>query len=133
MNILRSAAGALAVVLLAGCGAVGGHGSAGGEVTGKLLMEGGPLGPGGQQPGTRSIPGVVTFSAAGHRSVSVRVANSGAFTVNLPPGRYRVTGKSPRIIQVGNGTRRELPCSQLLTVTVTAHHTATIAVTCIVP
>ena len=134
MRILRRSAGALAVLLLlAGCAPASGHSPVTGEVTGKLLMEGGPIGPGGQQPGARSVPGTITFSAAGHQTVSVHVGKSGAFTVKLRPGRYLVTGKSPRIIEVSTGLPREMPCSQPQAVTVTARHTATIAVTCIVP
>jgi len=138
MRFPRSFAGVLAVLLLnapllAGCAAAGGHQPAAGRVTGRLLMEGGALGPGGRQPGKRPIPGTVTFTAAGRQPVSVQVPKAGTFTVLLPPGRYRVFGRSPRIIQVSNGAKRELPCSQPLRVTVTAHHSTTIAVTCIVP
>jgi hypothetical protein len=104
-----------------------------GHVAGRLVMEGGPLRPGGRQPGRRPIPGTVTFTSAGHRRVMVRVGPSGTFSVRLPPGRYHVSGRSPRIIEVSSGAERELPCSQPLAVTVTIQHTAAIAVTCIVP
>jgi hypothetical protein len=105
-----------------------------GHVTGKLLMEGGPIGPGGQQPGERPIPGTVTFTAAGHRPVNVRVGISGRFSAWLPHGRYHVTGHSPDIITVtGSGRHLEQTCSQPWTVTVRARHTATVAVVCVVP
>lgn len=149
MNLLRTCVGVLAALLLAGCAATAGHGSVTGHIVGRLLMEGGPLGPGGRQPGERQpgerpIPGTVTFTAAGHRRVTVPVGPSGTFSVRLPSGRYHVSGRSPRITEVSSGsvisdsglatgTERELPCSQPLSVTVTARHTATIAVTCIVP
>jgi len=133
----------LAVGLLAGCAAAlaqpaaAGHpadaGHAASRLTGHLVMEGGPIQPGGQQP-VRPIPGTVTFTAAGHRPTSVQVGNSGTFSVRLSPGRYRVSAKSPRIIEVdAAGHHHELPCSQPVSVTVKAGHTAAITVACIVP
>jgi hypothetical protein len=140
MKILRASAGVLAIALLAGCTAAAadqghrqGHGRGMGRVTGRFFLEGGPLGPGGQQPGKRPIVGTVTFTAAGHRSFSVLTTSSGRFTVRLPAGRYSVSGRSPRVVEVSGGTRRVLPCSQPLKVTVTAGHGANVAVTCIVP
>jgi hypothetical protein len=132
----------LAVGLLAGCAAAlaqptaAGHPADGhdasGRVTGRLVMEGGPIQPGGQQP-VRPIPGLVTFTEAGHRPTSIQVGNSGTFSVRLSPGRYRVSAKSPRIIEVDGGHDRELPCSQPLSVTVKAGHPAAITVACAVP
>src|SRR6516225_6501719 len=94
-------AAAVAVLMLTGCGTAGGPGPAPGDgargrpaaghVTGRLVLEGGPVRPGGRQPGPRAIPGVVTFTIAGHRPVRVRAGRSGIFTVRLPPGRYRVS------------------------------------------
>jgi hypothetical protein len=124
-------------MLLAGCGAAGaqtgGSAPARGHLTGKLVMEGGPLGPGGQQPGERPIRGTVTLTAAGHRPVTVQVGRSGAFSLTLPPGKYHVSGRSPSVMEEGSGGERELPCSQPLSVTVTPQHTATVTVACIVP
>jgi hypothetical protein len=130
----------LAGPLLAGCGTAGvrepvtGHvtAKAAGHVTGKLVMAGGPLGPGGQQPRERPLPGTVTFTA-GHRTVSVKVGTAGTFSVLLPPGRYQVSGRSPSVLEVDGATSRELPCSQPTAATVTAGHTATVTVACIVP
>jgi hypothetical protein len=123
-----SAAGHTTGRTLAGTARVTGH------VTGKLLIEGGPIGPGGQQPGERPIPGTVTFTAAGHRPVAVGVGVSGKFSVWLAPGRYRVAGRSPRIITVtSTGKDEERTCSAPLSVTVRARHTTTIAVVCPVP
>ena len=62
----------------------------------------------------RPMPGTVAFTAAGHPRVTVRVQNSGIFSVQLPPGRYHVSG----------------PCPQSLPVTVTAHHTTHVNVIC---
>lgn len=105
-----------------------------GRVTGRLLMAGGPIGPGGQQPGQRPIPGTVTFTMAGHRLVNVGVGTSGRFSAWLPSGRYHVTGRSPDIITVSDSGRHlEQTCSQPLSVTVRARHTTTIAVECSVP
>jgi len=136
----------VAAVLLTGCTAAGAaeHPASGpaagnqaraaGHVTGRLLIEGGPIGPGGQQPGERPIPGTVTFTAAGHRPVSVGAGTSGKFSAWLPPGRYRVAGRSPDIETVTtSGKTVEQTCSQPMSVTVSARHAATIAVVCIVP
>jgi hypothetical protein len=107
--------------------------SARGVVTGKLLIEGGPIGPGGQQPGERPIPGTVQFTASGRRPVTVRADSSGTFSVTLPAGTYDVSGRSPRLTDASNGGSRQTPCSQPLSVSVTPQHTTTITLTCIVP
>jgi len=85
MNQWRTCACVLGALLLTGCAAAGaaehaashttGQMPAGatGHVTGRLLIEGGAMGPGGQQPGERPIPGTVTFTRAGHRPVAVGV------------------------------------------------------------
>ena len=153
MKLLRICACAVTGLLLsglaAGCasaggasagGASAGGASAGGSVrpatghlTGKLVMEGGPLGPGGQQPGERPMSGTVTFTAAGHRAVTVEVGSSGKFSVPLPPGSYQVSGRSPDVMEVDGGHSRELPCSQPASVAVSAGTTATITLACVVP
>ena len=146
MSQLRACACLVAALLLTGCTAAGAaeHPASGpaagnqaraaGHVTGRLLIEGGPIGPGGQQPGERPIPGTVTFTAAGHRPVSVGVGTSGKFSAWLAPGRYRVAGRSPDIETVtSSGKTVEQTCSQPFSVTVSARHAATIAVVCIVP
>ncbi len=155
MSRLLAWAAAVAVLLLAGCGTRGGHGpvpghgasgqrTAAGRVAGRLLIEGGALGPGGRQPGARPVRGVVTFTTAGHRPVKAQAGRSGVFSVGLPPGRYPVSGRSPAVMTVSNGavlsargllrgTEWEAPCSWPLSVTVTAHHTVRIAVICFVP
>ena len=149
MSQLRTCACLLGALLLTGCTAAGaaqpatghtaGHASGGparstGQVTGRLLIEGVPISPDGQQPGERPIAGTVTFTAARHRPVSVGVGASGRFSVWLPPGRYQAAGRTPDIITVtDSGRDLEQTCSQPLSVTVTARHTATITVLCIVP
>ena len=57
MNLMRAPAAMLAVLLLAGCA---GHEPATGQVTGRLLSQGGG------SPGQRPMPGTVAFTAAGH-------------------------------------------------------------------
>jgi hypothetical protein len=122
-----------AVMLTAACAAADPPASPSGFVTGKLLIEGGPISPGGQQPGKRPIPGTVQFTASGRRPVTARAGSSGTFSVTLPAGTYDVSGSSPRIIDGGNGSSRQVPCSEPLSVTVTSQHTTTITLTCIVP
>ena len=140
MNVLRTCGYALAALVLAGCATASaqpttakGH-PATGHLTGRFFMEGGAISLNGQQPGDRPIPGTVTFTAAGHRTVTIEVGPSGRFSKQLPPGTYQVSGRSPYIETVnGPGKPQELPCAQLSSATVTAGHTTTITLTCIVP
>lgn len=154
MKTLRSCACVLAVLALAGCSAASqtsqtshptatsqtGAAAGTGRLTGRFVMEGGPISPNGQQPGERPLPGTVTLTTAGQRPVTIQVGASGRFSVWLPPGRYQVSGRTPNIEQassaeVGSGATQgvELPCSRPLSVTITAGHTAAITLTCIVP
>ncbi len=105
-----------------------------GRLAGRFVMAGGPIQPDGRQPGTRPISGTVTFTAAGRPPVSVRAGSSGTFSAPLPPGRYHVSGRSPAIMTVdGSGHGHEDRCSQPASATVTAGHTVTITLACIVP
>src|SRR5215471_14247674 len=116
MNRPLGCAAAVAVLLLAGCGTRGGsgpmpgHGASGrpaeGRVTGRLLLEGGPIRPDGRQPGPRPIRGVLTVSNG------AAVTDSG---------------------QLLSGREWERSCSFPLSVTVTARHTTRAAVICPVP
>src|SRR5689334_6200490 len=173
MNRLTAGAGALAVLLLAACGATTGQGTTGQgstgtagtgatgtgtittgtvstgtvttgtgtttvarttTVTGRFLMEGGPVRPGGDQPRERPLRGMVTFTAAGERTVSVPVGGAGTFSVALAAGTYHVSGRSPEIMEVSSGgAQHETVCSEPLTLHVTGQHTLKVAVTCIVP
>jgi hypothetical protein len=130
MRRLQAVTGVAAIMLLSACApavvhapAVA-HAPASGIVTGKLQIEGGPISPGGQQPGKRPVPGTVRFTSTRQHRVTVRVGNSGAFSVQLPPGTYAVCSRSPAA---------QGPCSQARRVTVTARHTTKIAFTFIVP
>jgi hypothetical protein len=135
----------LAAPLLAGC-ASGGTATvaattmgqvqapAEGRLAGRMVMEGGPMSPDGQQPPERPISGTVTITAPGHKAVTVKAGSSGRFSVSLPPGRYQLSGRSPAIMTVdANGHSHEQRCSQPVSATVTASHTATITLACIVP
>ena len=138
MKPLRICACALTGLLLTGlatgCASAGGPARpATGHLSGKFVMEGGPLGPGGKQPGERPMSGTVTFTAAGHQTVAVEVGSSGEFSVPLPPGRYQVAGRSPDVMEVDGGHSRELPCSQPSPVVVSAGNTATVTLACVVP
>jgi hypothetical protein len=126
--------GLLLTPLAAGCAsAAAAQPPASGHLTGKLVREGGPLGPGGKQPGERAMSGTVTVTSAGHHPVTVTVGSSGTFSVPLPPGRYHVSGRSPDVMEIDGGHSRELPCSQPTSAIVTAGQTATIMLTCVVP
>jgi len=97
------------------------------------VLEGGPLGPGGQQPGIRPIAGTVRFTGGDHQPVTVRTSSAGVFSVRLPPGRYLVSDSSPSVQLVSaDGTSRQ-EWSTPVWVTITAHHTTTITLTSIVP
>jgi hypothetical protein len=131
MSRLQAVTGVAAIVVLSACAPAIAHApavahapAASGTVTGKLQMEGGPISPGGQQPGKRPVPGTVRFTSTRQHPVTVRVGNSGSFSVRLPPGTYVVCPRSP----AGQG-----PCAQGRRVTVTARHTAKIVFTFIVP
>jgi hypothetical protein len=130
MSRLQAVTGVAAIVLLSACAPALAHAPAvvhapaSGTVTGKLQIEGGPISPGGQQPGKRPVPGTVRFTSTRQHRVTVRVGNSGAFSVQLPPGTYVVCSRSPAA---------QGPCSQARRVTVTARHTTEIAFTFIVP
>jgi len=144
-----SACAAVLAMALAGCGTaraldhLPGHIITGqGHVAGRFLIWGGTLKQ--SQSGPRPIRGVVTFTAAGHQRVKVRVGPSGVFSASLPPGRYQVSGRSPSVMTVSNGavvgvhglikgSEWESPCSQPLSVTITAHHTVRASVICYVP
>lgn len=145
MNQWRTCACVLGALLLTGCTAAGAAeyaasqgtsqppARATGHLTGKLSVEGGPIGPGGKQPGERPIPGTVTLTAAGHRPVTIKVGNSGKFSAWLPSGRYRVIWRSPAIITVTDSGHEEQTSSPAPPVTISARHVATITLVAIVP
>ena len=102
----------------AGAGQGRGQPSATGTVVGRFVREGGPIRLGGKQPLTVRLPGTVQFVSPHGRRVSVVTGKSGTFSLKLPPGTYRVAGRTPRLPGPGGGRGRETPCSQPLSVTV---------------
>ena len=109
-------------------------GSPGGTVTGRLLIEGGPVNFGsGRQPGQRPIPGTVRFTSTGRRAVTAWAGTSGTFTARLPAGTYDVSFRTPRILEEdSNGTSHQT-WSSPRTVTVTPRHTTRIVLICDIP
>jgi hypothetical protein len=139
---------AAVAALVAGCGpgtstATGGHDGHHGssvrpgrvKVTGVFVREGGPLGTDGKQPPNEPLSGVLRFRSGKHGVVWVQVGKSGKFVAFLWPGTYAVVGQSPQLQQAGTNTSNggEAPCSQPLSVTVTAHHAPKVTVACVVP
>jgi hypothetical protein len=122
-----------AVLLPAACAAAPGQAHSDGTVTGRLVREGGPLGPGGQQPGMHPISGTVRFTSGDHRVITVRTSSADMFSVQLPAGRYDVSDRSPAILLVGSDGISRQAWSSPVSVTVTAHHTARVTLTSIVP
>jgi hypothetical protein len=146
MNALKIAAGACAPLLLAACAAgqgVGHHGPPAGQsappdqmgtVTGVFHRIGGPLRPGGKPPKVVPLTGRMRFTRPGHPAVSVPVGRSGRFTVQLPPGTYRVTGITPDIITVlDNGRQLDGRCHGAHDLRVRPGRTGHITVVCSVP
>ena len=123
----------LAVMLMAAaCTAARASVPRAGTVTGRIVLEGGPISPGGKQPGTRRIPGTVRFTGGHRRPVTVHTG-TGKFSVRLPAGRYHVSDRSPRwLLVAANGTSRQTWSIPVL-VTVTAHHTTKITLAYIAP
>jgi len=133
MKRLQAVTGIAAIVLLAACAPAVAHTVAhttargtvtGGTVSGKLQIEGGPISPDGQQPGKRPWPGTVQFTGAHHHRVTVRVGDSGTFSVQLPPGTYSACSRAAGM---------QGPCSDTRKVAVTSRHTTEIAFTFFVP
>jgi hypothetical protein len=90
---------------LSGCSSSGGGPSSSGTATPitpaddgigtRLVVSGQLLGVGGPAPGApRSWPGSVSWTGPTHGTV--RVHSDGRFALSLPPGRYELTGHSPR-------------------------------------
>ncbi len=126
----------LALALTACAASAPGHVTPAGDgrIIGTFIRAGGPLGPGGKQPRDRPLAGTVQFFAAHHPTIAVRVGRSGRFAVSLPAGTYRVSGRSPSILEVlASGATRESACSAEQQVAVVTGRTLQISVTCPVP
>ena len=141
MKLAQAVGGLAPVLLLTACGVASSsaaaagptHDPAHGTVTGRMVREGGPIGPGGQQPGLHPIPGTVRFTAGQHRVITVHTSRAGTFSVHLPSGRYQVSDRSPRLLQVGADGIGRQTWSGPVTVLVTADHLTRVTLTSIVP
>jgi hypothetical protein len=139
VKLAQAASGLAAMPLLAGCAASLAHDAAGradparGTVTGRMVREGGPIGPGGQQPGIHPITGTVRFTGRQHQVVTVRTSKAGRFSVRLAPGRYQVSDHSPRLLLVGANGISHQTWSRPVVVTVTAHHITRVTLATLVP
>jgi hypothetical protein len=78
---------ALGIAVLAGCGGSTGYQQ---NVTGRFVRVGGPA-PGSPVP----LPGTITARAATGQTFTATAGTNGRFKLSLPPGTYRVTGRSP--------------------------------------
>ena len=106
------------VVVLAGCS----RDSSRGTLTGHVYMVGGPVvrGPG---PAARPLAGrVVATGGAG--SYTADVGSDGAYTLQVPPGRYEVSATSP---SYNDGLS---PCRVAGTVIVAANTERTVDIYC---
>ena len=97
---------AAGIAALIGCGGNPGYHQ---TVPGKFVRVGGPA-PGSPFP----LPGTITARAATGETFTATANRDGRFKLSLPPGSYRVTGRSP-LIQSGQaicGATRELHVSR---------------------
>lgn len=85
---------AVGIAVLAGCGNPAYHQT----VPGKFVRVGGPA-PGSPFP----LPGTITARAATGETFTATAGRDGRFMLSLPPGTYRVTGRSP-LMQSGQMT-----------------------------
>ncbi|HXP20394.1 MAG TPA: hypothetical protein VN840_12190 [Streptosporangiaceae bacterium] len=123
----------VAALLLSACAVTPVHASAPGTVTGRFQIQGGPIGPGGKQPGKRPISGTIQFTAGHGPAVTVRTGASGTFSARLAPGTYAVCARSPGLAADNSTNGLKGPCSASQSVRVTAGHTTRIALTVDVP
>jgi hypothetical protein len=108
--------------------------SSAGTVTGRLLIEGGPINPRtGRQPGKRPIPGTIRFISTRRGTVTTRAGRCGTFTARLPAGTYRVSFRTPRILEESSNGTSHQTWSSPSTVTITPRHTTRIMLVSIVP
>jgi hypothetical protein len=78
---------AAGIAVLAGCGGNPGYHQ---TVPGRFVRAGGPA-PGSPVP----LPGTITARTATGETFTATAGRVGRFTLSLPPGTYRVTGRSP--------------------------------------
>lgn len=95
---MRQGSAVIIMVALAACS----NQQATGIIKGTIKIAGGPAtaaAPGGV---VRGIPGQVIATSPAGRKFTVKAQANGQFRLSLPPGMYRVTGKSPRNCTTGN-------------------------------
>ena len=124
-----------AMLLPAACAAGCSHTSAPGTgtVTGRLMMDGGPIGLHGQQPRAHPIPGTVRFTGGQDQVITIRISKTGVLSGQLPAGRYSVSYRSPHLLTPGRDGTFHQNWFQLEHVTVTADHTTKVPLTLYVP
>jgi hypothetical protein len=83
------------IAVLAGCSGSPGYQQA---VPGTFVRVGGPA-PGSSVP----LPGTITARAVTGQTFTATAGQNGRFRLSLPPGSYRVTGRSP-LMQSGQMT-----------------------------
>jgi len=86
---------AVGIAVLVGCGGSPGYHQ---TVPGRFVRVGGPA-PGLPFP----LPGTITARAATGETFTATAGRDGRFKLSLPPGTYRVTGRSP-LMQSGHMT-----------------------------
>ena len=118
-----SALAAVIVVTAAGCGYSGPMG----EVQGTVVGIGGP--PGDGFTSEHPLPeeqATVTLRGPDGLSISAHAGAGGKFSVDVPPGRYTVTGRSSDVLHQDD-------CSASGAIMVTAGGTTAVALTCPIP
>jgi hypothetical protein len=124
----------LAAMLLPAAGAAAcSHTPTPGTVTGRLMIDGGPIGPHGQQPRPHPILGTIKFTGGQDQVITIRTSRTGVFSGQLPAGRYSVSYRSPHFLAAGRDGTSHQTWSQPVSVTVTAGHTTKVTLTAYVP
>jgi hypothetical protein len=100
-----------------------------GTVTGRYLMEGGPINLAGHTANPWPIDGQVIFHIGG-RTTSAAASQNGEFSIQLAPGIYTVTARTPHVI---GPSQLDSSCYLPQTVTVHPGAAASITVYCAVP
>jgi hypothetical protein len=122
-----------AMLLPAACAATPAPDPPRGTITGRLIRAGGPLGPQHQQPAAGPIPGTVRFTDDQHRVITIPVSTTGVFSGQLPAGRYLVSYRSPRVLEVGSDGIARPTWSRPVSLTIAPRHTTTITLTAVTP
>ena len=109
----------LGAALLVGCTSSGGSRHDSATITGRLGVSGAPF-------GLTYITGSVTVQTFDRRTVrTVTTDGKGRFTVRVAPGRYQLTGQSPRNLWPTGS------CRAYNATTAVAHTTTAVNVVCI--